>query len=311
MAECLVIAPDADELVAVLECVDDLPLQPRACASTDEALEAYVDQTVLFGQPDRLASVIDAMPTVDWVQSTWAGITPLLACARRDYRLTGVKDVFGPQISEYVFGCLLAHELGILERERAQLRHDWFDVPSGTLSGKCLGVMGTGSIGRHIAATAESFGMRVIGLSRSGAPAPGFGRVWDLTGLHDFLEGADYLVSTLPQTRETDGLLDAGALGHLPAHAYFVNVGRSNVVDDAALVRALQSGRLAGATLDVFDEEPLPPAHAFWDTPNLHVTAHIAAVSHPALIVPIFVDNCRRYVDDRPLRYLIDFDTEY
>ncbi len=311
VAECLVITSDADEFVAALERVDGLPLRPLACTSPEAALDAYRDQAVLFGQPDMLAAVIGKMPAVDWVQSTWAGVTPLLACARRDYVLTGVKGVFGPQMAEYALGYLLAHELRVFEREHAQRRREWLDEPSGALSGKCLGILGTGSIGRHIAAAAASFGMCVIGLSRSGAPTRGFERVWESAGLHDFLAESDHLVSTLPQTRETDGLLDAEALAHLPAGAHFVNVGRSNVVVDAALVSALQGGRLAGATLDVFDEEPLPPDHVFWDVPNLRVTAHVAAVSHPELIVPVFVDNCRRYMDGQPLRHVVDFDAGY
>ncbi len=87
-------------------------------------------------------------PVVRWVQSTWAGVTPLLALGRRDFVLTGVKDTFGPQMAEYVLGYLLARELRLLERREHQLRRDWWPAESGTLRGKTLGIMGTGSIGR-------------------------------------------------------------------------------------------------------------------------------------------------------------------
>ena len=311
MVECLVIAADADEFVAVLERSDELPLQPRACVSPDEALDAYADHAVLFGQPDMLADVIEKMPSVTWVQSTWAGVTPLLSCKRRDYILTGVKDVFGPQMAEYVLGYLLAHELKVLERDRAQRLKEWSTAPSGTLSGKRLGIMGTGSIGQDVAKMAGSFGIDVSGLNRSGTPAPGFSSVRQIGELHDFLAQVDYLVATLPQTRGTDNLLDEDALAQLPDHAFFINVGRGNVVDDAALTAALRWGALAGAVLDVFDEEPVARDSALWDTPGLQITAHIAAISHPELIVPIFIDNCRRFMDSRPLRYVVDFDAGY
>jgi phosphoglycerate dehydrogenase-like enzyme len=171
--------------------------------------------------------------------------------------------------------------------------------------------MGTGSIGKHIAHTAGRFGMTVTGLSRSGTPASGFENVTRVSQLHEFLAGIDYLVSALPQTADTDQLLDAKALAELPADAYFINVGRSNVIDDTALINALRSGKLAGAALDVFDEEPLPQDSPLWTAPNLSITAHIAAVSRPSLIVPIFVENYRRFVAGQPLNYVVDFDAGY
>ena len=115
----------------------------------------------------------------------------------------------------------------------------------------------------------------------------------------------------LPDTPQTDNLLDAEALSLLPSHACFVNVGRANVVDDDALVAALRAGKLGGAVLDVFEEEPIPQDSPLWDTPNLLVTAHMAAVSHPELIVPIFLDNYRRYRAGSKLTNVIDFDLGY
>ena len=90
-----------------------------------------------------------------------------------------------------------------------------------------------------------------------------------------------------------------------------INVGRSNVIDDDALIAALESGHLGGAVLDVFDEEPLPNDSPLWDTPNLLITAHISAISHPLLLVPIFVDNYRRFIAGEPLQHLIDFGAGY
>lgn len=250
-------------------------------------------------------------PTVKWVQSCWAGVTPFIEAERRDYILTGVKDAFGPQMSEYVIGYMLAHELKVFERMQAQRERRWDKILGGTLHGKRLGILGTGSIARYLAAKANFLDMQVTGLSRSGTPVPVFKKVMKTAQLHQFLEGLDYLVSILPDTPETDKLLDAKALAMLPEHACLINIGRSNVVDDQALIDALKNNKLAGATLDVFDEEPIAANSPLWDTPNLTITAHVAAVSLAPLIVPIFVENYRRYTNEQPLYYVVDFEAGY
>ena len=153
--------------------------------------------------------------------------------------------------------------------------------------------------------------MKVTGLSRSGNPVAGFDSVAPVGQLQHWLESLDYLVSTLPRTPQTNRLLDAASLAKLPSYCYLVNVGRSNVLDEAALVQALHQGKLAGAALDVFDEEPLPARSPMWDAPNLTVTAHIAALSHPSLVVPIFLDNFKRHREGRELKYRVDFDAGY
>jgi phosphoglycerate dehydrogenase-like enzyme len=307
---CLIVTTAAAEFAEeIARHESSIPV--KCCLSAERALSEYADETIVFGNPAMIGEVLQEMPGVDWVQSSWAGVTPLIEHPRRDYVLTGVKDVFGPQMSEYVLGYLLAHQLKIRRRQEEQRAHNWFRDSSGMLEGKCLGIMGTGSIGQHIAHSASNFGMAVTGLSRSGSPAPGFTDVLPVAKLHEFLEQCDYLVSVLPDTASTECLLDATALAKLPANGYFVNVGRSNVVDDAALIDALQNATLAGAALDVFDQEPIPRDSPLWDTPNLSITAHIAAISQPDLVVPIFVDNYRRYAKGQPLKHVIDFAAGY
>ena len=309
--KCLIVTGIADRFAREIARLSDESIPATACAAATEALARYTDETILFGTPDLIADVLPAMPTVDWVQSSWAGVTPLIELERRDYVLTGVKGVFGPQMAEYVLGYLLERELRIAERREHQAERRWFTEFSGTLHNRRLGIMGTGSIGRHIAGMARHFGMRTVGLSRSGSPAEGFDEVLPVDSLHRFLGSLDYLVSTLPQTAETDGLLDARALAQLPRHACFINVGRGNVVDHGALIAALQDERLGGAVLDVFETEPLPQESPLWSTPGLSVTAHVAAVSHPLLIVPVFVENYRRYCRGQELDYVVDFEAGY
>jgi len=311
MNDCLIVCASAERFAREVARLADDGIRCTQCRSADEARDRYDGEEVLFGDPSMIAAVLEELPGVSWVQSTWAGVKPLIDARRRDYVLTGVKDVFGPQMAEYVIGYLLAQELRIVQRLEAQQARRWDTAYSGTLAGKCLGIMGTGSIGDYIARTARCFDLRIIGLSRSGRPNNAFDAVYPIEKLAAFLAQCNFLVSTLPQTRETDALLDAEAFAALPAGACFINVGRSNVVDDDAMLAALDSGHLAGATLDVFDEEPLPLDSALWDAPNLNITAHIAAVSHPELIAPIFVRNFTRFQEGRPLEYVIDFSAGY
>ena len=137
---------------------------------------------------------------------------------------------------------------------------------------------------------------------------PYFDDIQPVSHLDGFLADLDYLVSVLPDTAATTGLLDARALSLLPQRCYFINVGRGNVVDDTALVDALHAGRLSGATLDVFDEEPLPSDSLLWSTPNFVVTPHVSADdgdSYVPITLELFFDNFRRYLGGEPLRNVV------
>jgi phosphoglycerate dehydrogenase-like enzyme len=171
--------------------------------------------------------------------------------------------------------------------------------------------MGTGSIGHYIAKMAQSFGMHITGFSRRGAPVPGFEKVFAGKELHAFLADPDYLVCVLPDTPETTHLLDAAAFRAMRKQCYLVNVGRGTLIDEKALVEALFAGKLSGAVLDVFQQEPLPQDSPLWNTPGVIVTAHMASTSRPKDIARIFRENYLRYVDDTPLKYAVDFARGY
>jgi phosphoglycerate dehydrogenase-like enzyme len=129
--------------------------------------------------------------------------------------------------------------------------------------------------------------------------------------LQEFAEALDYLVSVLPRTKETNKIVDTNLLDALPSHAVFINVGRGNAVDEQALVKALHEGKLAAAILDVFEKEPLPDGHPFWTTPNLYMTFHTSAISYPEDLTKLFVENYQLYIEDKPLRYVVDFERGY
>lgn len=309
--DVLILAPDANEYLPLLGELAADGVRLQAAESVLRALEIYEGQTVLLGRPDLVAAALDRMPQVRWVQSTWAGVAPLLGLRRGDFLLTGVRGVFGPQMAEYVFGQLLGLELRLAERRERQLRREWWTARSGVLQGRTLGVMGTGSIGRHIAVTGKAFGLRVLGYSRSGAPVDGFGRVFAAGALAEFLAQPDYLVCVLPDTPQTRRLLNEGSLRALRPDCVLVNVGRGSLVDEAALAAALRRGELRGAVLDVFDHEPLPADSPLWNAPGLVLTAHVAAHSRPADIARLFAANYNRFVAGEPLRDVIDFERGY
>jgi phosphoglycerate dehydrogenase-like enzyme len=121
----------------------------------------------------------------------------------------------------------------------------------------------------------------------------------------------DYLVSVLPRTKDTNKIVDEQLLNALPRHAVFVNVGRGNSVDEAALEKALKDNRLAAAVLDVFEREPVPPEHPFWSTPNLYMTYHTSAISYPEDITRVFIENYLLYIEGKPLKYVVDFAKGY
>ncbi len=266
---------------------------------------------IAFGETNLIRDLLPRLLSLRWAQATWAGIEPLLdPSLRRDYVLTNARGVFGPLMSEYVFGYLLLHERKILQRLENQRKHAWDPAITGTLRGKTLGLLGVGSIGAHLAGTAKHFGMTVRGFTRSSETCPDVDQYFH-TDLPAFAAGLDYLVCVVPNTPDTRGMVDAAVLAALPPTALLVSVGRGDALDDAALAAALSAGKLAGAVLDVFRQEPLPPNHFFWDTPNLFITSHTAAPSLPEDIVKVFIENYHRYRRGEPLKYQVNFEKGY
>jgi len=301
-------ASDYHRLVEAAQLPDLAIVSGSALADTPSA--ATCD--VVLGEPSLIAPALTTLAAVRWVQSTWAGVEPLVQPGlRRDYVLTNARGVFGPQMSEYVFGCMLARERRMAEQRQAQAMRRWDQTPPGTLRGKWLGLLGVGSIGAALARTAKHFGMRVKGYTRASEECADVDAYFHGDDIVAFARDLDYLVSIVPNTRETRGIVNARLLAALPPRAVFINPGRGSAVDEAALVDALSAGRIAAAVLDVFQTEPLPPDHPLWQMPNVVVTFHTAALSAPEEIAPLFIENYRRYVAGEPLKYVVDFEAEY
>jgi phosphoglycerate dehydrogenase-like enzyme len=279
-----------------------------ATSNPEEGRTHGADCDLVFGEPVLIREVLPAMSHLIWVQATWAGVEPLLEPGvRRDYLLTNARGVFGDLMSEYVFAYLLLHERRILERYQAQLERRWDPSETGVLRGKRLGLLGVGSIGSELAHTAKHFKMVVSGYTRRSEACPDVDAYFHGSDLLEFARGLDYLVNLLPGTSETRQLVNAALLAALPARAMFINVGRGSAVDEAALAEVLKAGKLAGAVLDVLNEEPLPPDHFFWNTPNLLISSHTAAPSFPEDVARLFVENYRLLLEGKALNYQVDF----
>jgi phosphoglycerate dehydrogenase-like enzyme len=247
-----------------------------------------------------------------WVQSSWAGVEPLMVEGmRQDYVLTNARHVYGQMMSEYVFGYLLMVERQILPRWQSQLKGNWDGSTPGRLKDKRIGLLGVGTIGAHLASTAHHFGMVVYGLTRQSEECLEVDRYFHAVDMREFTADLDYIICTLPGTPETKGIINSELLSGLPPKAWLVNVGRGSTVDELALVAALNNGTIAGAILDVFTEEPLPAEHPLWNTPNTFITFHTAARNYLPDIASLFIRNYKLFIEGETLSCLVDFQLHY
>jgi len=312
MNQLLILTRDAEEYFQLLQECELPDLEIVSCIHEDNAREALRNSNIALGEPAMIARVLDDARCLEWVQSTFAGVDPLcISGLRRDYILTGVKTVYGPTMSEYVFAYILALERHLFETRKNQGSKAWVQMPYRRLKGLTMGICGLGSIGTHVAQTAVYFGMRVVGFKRSPGEFPFVERVYTGSSFGEFLGLLDYLVLTLPRTGETTGLINSETLKKMKPSAVLINVGRGNAVVERDLVGAIKDQVIRGAVLDVFEEEPLPPDSPLWELPNVIITPHISAIDFPNDIVPIFYDNYRRFLEKRPLQYVVDFQRGY
>lgn len=223
------------------------------------------------------------------------------------WRLTTSSGASASTIAETAMLFLLSLSRGVRAWEEARNRKAWEPHPVSDLLGSRLAVVGLGPIGRAIAERAMAFGMHVTAFTRTARDFEPF-PVLPLGELDDALGDVDYLVLALPLTDATHHLFDAARLARLKPGAFFVNIARGELVDENALVEALVSGRLAGAALDVFETEPLPPESPLWTMPNVLVTPHSSgrSASSDDRATGIFLDNLARYSHGHVLRNEVD-----
>ncbi|MBL6821905.1 MAG: D-2-hydroxyacid dehydrogenase [Luminiphilus sp.] len=265
-------------------------------APRDEIETSAVE--VVVGAPPDLAAIIPRCPQLRWVQSTWAGIDAIAHFASETLQITPLKGVFGPAMTEYVVGWLLAIERNVISRAS---HTQWTPSLEPRITDKRMGIMGTGDIGTAIALAAKSFGVEVFGLNSDGRAVEGFTACYPSTDRLAFAERLDYLVSVLPQTAQTDNLIDHEVLMRLNPGAIVINAGRGNAVVEADLIASLNAGHVRAAVLDVFREEPLPGDDPLWSTPGAYVTSHTAGPTPDEAVAEVFERNLKRYIAGEPL----------
>ncbi|HEX3427925.1 MAG TPA: D-2-hydroxyacid dehydrogenase [Candidatus Limnocylindrales bacterium] len=275
---------------------------------------------------DAFDRLLARAPRLRWVHSASAGVERALTPAARERGIviTNARGVFSQPIAEYVLMMILAVSRrlpGLLELQRERT---WQPLEGTELRDVTVGIVGLGSIGRAVAELATAFGCRVVAIRRrveegSGSRSAGdsdgaaldqatLGRVGGPDTLPQLLAESDFVVLATPLTAETESMIDADALAAMKSTAWLINVARGRLVDERDLVNALRDGRIGGAVLDAFRDEPLPPTSPFYDLPNVIVTPHTSWSSGRVLdrSVELFSDNLRRYAAGEPLLNVVD-----
>jgi phosphoglycerate dehydrogenase-like enzyme len=227
-------------------------------------------------------------------------------------RFTHTGGALSGVVAEHAFALLTALTRRIDQAARAQPRKTWdrpYVAQATTLTGATLAIVGFGSIGRRVAKIAHGYDMTVLGVSHSGRPVEGAAEIHPASALLEVLPRADAVICALPYDANTRHVFNAAAFARFKPSAFFVNVGRGGVVDQAALIAALKNGALAGAGLDVTDPEPLPGDDPLWDAPNLLITPHYAGAGDEGAAVHIakgLMENLRRFRAGEPLEHRLN-----
>lgn len=258
--------------------------------------------------------LVTSAPNLRWFQQWSAGADWLLQdpdAAARDFVLTNASGVHAVPISEHVLAYLFAFARALPLAFREQRDHAWraWSKPVFELAGKTMLLIGVGRIGARTAQIASGVGMKVVGVRRSGTdPVEGVASMHHMAELDTLLPEADFVVLTVPYTGETHYMIGAGELALMKDSAYIVNIGRGGTIDESALIAALREGRIAGAGLDVFEEEPLPADSPFWDMENVIITCHYSGNTpeYSRRAFAILSENLERYANGEELRNVVD-----
>jgi len=247
-----------------------------------------------------LAGAWESAGDLRWVHVAAAGVDSLLFDGLRDSEVvvSNARGVFDRPIAEFVAAAVLAHDKRLHESKRLQREHVWKHREPTRTEGSRVLVIGAGGIGRACAKLLRSLGMHVMVAGRTAREDADLGRVVATDDLARHLPAMDHVVLAAPLTEQTRGVIGAEALGVMKSSAHLVNIGRGALVDEPALVEALRRGEVAAATLDVFETEPLPADHPFWDMEQVHVSAHMCGdvVGWRDALADQFEDNLRRWV---------------
>ncbi len=279
-------------------------------AEREDALREMADSDIYFGRIQQPLFV--AAKKLRWVQVFGAGVESCMfpELVRSDVILTNTSGAFNNVMADHAFGLILSISRGIAHFVRSQSQKVWARGRTfHQLAWQTLGVIGLGNIGCEIARRGKAFGMKVVAADVRSMECPMFvDQLCDMKDIDRVLEQADYLVVVVPLTPETRGLIGAAELRKMKPTAHLINIGRGPVIDESALIEALKTEVIAGAGLDVFEKEPLPPESELWEMDNVVVSPHMGGLAPEtrATSFEIFLENFKKFVAGEPLRNVID-----
>lgn len=255
-------------------------------------------------------------PKLKWLQATSAGIGQYVKKNGLDtigVTFTTASGVHARPLADFCTMAMLMFAKDYFGMQRAQSARRWERTCAEELTGKTLAIIGLGKVGREVARQAKCFDMRVIGTTRTTSKAQHVDQIYRPTQLAEVLTQTDFLVLIAPHTPETEGMIGKAQLALMKPSAVIINIARGVLIDEDAMIAALREGRLAGAALDVFRDEPLPAASPLWDMPNVIVSPHSASTvrQENGRITDLFCENLRRYLDGRPLLNVLETDRLY
>jgi glyoxylate/hydroxypyruvate reductase A len=240
------------------------------------------------------------------VLSLWAGVERIVPNTTLTQPLARMVDPALTQgMVEYVTGHVLRYHLGMVAQARVP-KGAWVQAEPPLAAERRVGILGAGELGQACARALQALGFDVQLWGRTARTEPGLTIQHGAPGLEAVLKRSEILVTLLPRTPQTENLLDATRLGRMPRGAFLINPGRGALIDDAALLEALDQGQIAHATLDVFRVEPLPADHPYWHHPNVTVTPHIAAATRATTASQVIAENIARSEQGLPLLHLVD-----
>jgi D-2-hydroxyacid dehydrogenase (NADP+) len=263
---------------------------------------ADIDVMIMFGIEIRDFMLAGA-PRLQWIQSLATGVDHFLRCPslKPEVLITSGRGIHGPPMREQVLYMMMGISRDVVRAVGDQKAHFWERRLWSTLHGKTAVVAGTGVVGTAIAELLQALGMRVIGISRAPRPAKGFDEMIATDRLAEAAARADYLINMLPASADNIEIFNAAVFSAMKPTAYYISAGRGQTVDEGALLAVLKDRRIAGAALEVFQTEPLPPESPFWDLPNVFILPHIGGyvVEYEEFIMPLVLDNMRLFLAGR------------
>jgi phosphoglycerate dehydrogenase-like enzyme len=285
------------------------------CEERENLKDEIEDATVYVGWLNR--EVFLAAEELEWVQSPSSGINYYLAIpefVESDVLLTSARGTHGACLAESVFAMIFAFTRQIKDFVLDQQEGQWRGYGSRgamcELTGSTMGIIGFGTVGRAVAKRAQAFDMSILAVDMFPKDKPDYVQaLWGIDRLKDLLGSSDYVVVTVPYTKETEGMIGAEEIDMMRDGAMLVGISRGKIIDEEALVEALEEGRLSAAALDVFAQEPLPEDSPLWDVDNLLITPHAAGGTQyeGERVIEILKENMRRFTEgDLPLRNQID-----